>query len=248
MLPQTNLQLYGALIARGLDEPTLTQVRAVYDLARQLFAGCYRPTHKAFDAHLIGAAGALAMWGQPLPVVLAGLLHSAYLYGEFGDGARGITPSRRQVVRNIVGADAEALIADYTNQRWPQEIGQFYEEVEAGKLSAQLLAITLADLCDECLDGGPRYAPVKPLGFGLPGDAAVRTPFFALVERVAGAGARQLFADVLSSCDEVQPPATLINSDRSFHAVATGVDGLRLSIVRRKLHRLSCRLLRKRAA
>ena len=72
MVPQTNLQLYRVLLDRGFEEPSLGQVRAAYELARRLFAGCYRPSHKPFVCHLVGTAGALAIWGQPADVVTAG--------------------------------------------------------------------------------------------------------------------------------------------------------------------------------
>lgn len=248
MLPQTNLQLYRTLQSQGYAASAVTQVGAAYDLSRQLFAGCYRPSHKTFDAHLNGAAGALALWRQPLPVVIAGLLHSAYLYGNFGDGQRGATAPRRRVVRQIVGVEAEQLIVEYTSQRWPAALEPLRREFESGELSKDLVAIKLADLCDESVDGGHRYAPTKPLAFGLSDGRTSRPAFLEFVERVAGPAARDLFAIVLTASDDVAPPAELVNADRSFHAVAPGVEGLRRSRVRQRLGRIANRLSSKRVA
>ena len=86
MHAQTNLQLYPQLIEAGWSEHDLARARAAHDLSCELFAGCYRPSNKAFIAHLVGTASALAAWGEPPDTVLAGLLHSSYLYGDFGDG------------------------------------------------------------------------------------------------------------------------------------------------------------------
>jgi len=247
MLPQTNLQLYRTLTNCGYDETSLAHVRAAYDLARQLFAGRYRPSHKTFDAHLIGAAGALALWRQPEPVVIAGLLHSAYLYGNFGDGARGITPQRQQAIRQVVGDDAEGIIAAYTTRRWPESLSELKRQFEAKEVSKGLVAVKLADVCDESVDGGWRFAPAKPLGFGLE-ESHARPAFLNFVGQVVGDAASELFAAVLTASDQINPAAPLVNADRSFHAVNPGVDGLRRSRTRARIERLTKRLVGKRAA
>lgn len=248
MLPQTNLQLYRVLTTRGEDESAVSRVRCAYDLSRQLFAGCYRPSHKTFDAHLIGTAGALALWNQPLHAVIAGLLHSVYLYGSFGDGARDITPARRQSVCKIVGDEAESLIVDYTLQRWPSSLDALQRQHATGAVSTLLVAIKLADLCDESVDGGHRYAPAKPLEFGLNDGLEARSAFLSLVGQVAGATARDLFATVLDDSEQIIPLAGLINADCSYHAIKPGLDELRRSRVRQRLDRFTHRLVGKRVA
>ena len=247
MLPQTNLQLYHALTNCGYGETTLAHVRAAYDLSRQLFAGCYRPSHKSFDAHLVGSAGALALWRQPEPVIVAGLLHSAYLYGNFGDGARGATPERRKAVQRLVGEDAEEIIAAYTAKRWPESIRELKRQYDAKEVSQSLVAVKLADLCDESVDGGWRFAPAKPLGFKLD-EIDSRPAFLKFVDQVVGAAASEFFAAVLTASDQINPTAPLVNADRSFHAVNPGVEGLRRSRIRAKMERLTKRLAGKRAA
>ena len=247
MLPQTNLQLYRTLTNCGYGDATLAHARAAYDLSRQLFAGCYRPSHKTFDAHLVGSAGALALWRQPEPVVIAGLLHSAYLYGNFGDGARGATPERRKTVQCLVGEDAEEIIAAYTAKRWPESLSELKRQFDAKEVSQGLVAVKLADLCDESVDGGWRFAPAKPLGFRLD-ESDSRPAFLKFAEQVVGADASEFFAAVLTASDQISPTAPLVNADRSFHAVNPGLDGLRRSRIRAKIERLTKRLAGKRAA
>lgn len=51
-------------------------------------------------------------------VIAAGLLHAAYIYGEYGTDERGITEVKREQVRRAVGAETEELIARYTALKW----------------------------------------------------------------------------------------------------------------------------------
>ena len=102
ILPQTNLQLYRELIRRQTPESDLARVRAAYDASRSLVGNCFRPNHKPFLCHLVGTAGALATWGKPIDVVIAGLLHGVYKFGQFNDGERGPSPRRRDWLRQRV--------------------------------------------------------------------------------------------------------------------------------------------------
>ena len=134
-------------------------MRSAYDLARRIVAAYFRPSHKPFICHLVGTAGALADWGQSADVVCAGLLHSAYLFGDFGDGLRGADPARRQIVRQCVGPPAEAIVDAYTRCAWPATLDQLDAAIRAGIIDGTLAVIKLADLCDDCSDAGPTFAP-----------------------------------------------------------------------------------------
>ncbi len=96
---QTNIQLYGQLLQCNWSDADLRQVQAAYALAMTIFAGHYRPNHKSFLAHLVGTASILAAHDADATIVAAGLLHSAYSHGEFGDGSRGMTAAKRRTVR-----------------------------------------------------------------------------------------------------------------------------------------------------
>ncbi len=246
MLPQTNLQLYRLLIDLNATEANLALAREAYDLARQLFSTCYRPSHKPFVAHLIGVSGALALWGEPVESVVAGMLHSAYLYGDYGDGAQGATETRRRMTRGRVGEKAEQLVYDYTMAKWPRLPEKWLAEVASGHLDRTVVAIKLADLCDECCDAGPHYAKGKPLEFGLPGDRDARQQVLDLVGTLVGASAKAHFQRILSAGDGFLPPDVLCSTDRSFHVVDPIAEPSGSSMVRR-IYQLAGRVRFKKA-
>ena len=248
MLPQTNLQLYRLMILENADDESLARTRAAYDIARQLFSSAFRPSHKPFVCHLVGTAGALAGWGQPVPVVIAGLLHSAYLYGQFGDGAKGITPERRNWLRQIIGVDAEELICVYTRARWQHwTAAGLAEAIEQDPSLRQVTMIKLADLLDEFSDSGTLYSPTKQLEFGLHGGSAQQQEFLPLVSRCAGPRAAAQFREVFAARNAIQPPDCLRNNDRSFHIATAGVPRLARSPVGRMLARFQQRVFQSRA-
>lgn len=246
-LPQTNLQLYRLLMERPVADADLALARRGYDLARQLFSQCYRPSHKPFMAHLVGTAGALARWGEPIETVVAGMLHSAYLFGDFGDGRRGATEWRRKVIRRRIGAAVEQLIYGYTTHSWKAPLEQTAAAVMAGKIDRTAVVIKLADLCDECCDAGPHFAVGKPLEFGLPADQRSRQLVLELVEQLAGAAAREHFTSEFALLDGCRPPASLQSADRSFHAVGGLPERSDASLIRR-LHRFAQYVRGKRVA
>src|SRR5262245_61090036 len=58
--------------------------------------------------HLVGTAALLAEWSAPAHVVRAGLFHSVYGTGAFGDAA--VAPTARAELVAQIGARAEALV------------------------------------------------------------------------------------------------------------------------------------------
>lgn len=237
MHAQTILQLYRQLIDSGWGESALLQVRGAYELAQQLFVGCYRPSEKPFCSHLVGTASTLARWGERAEMVTAGLLHSAYLYGEFGDLSRGFSSAKQQFVLRYVGQPAEALIDEYTKAT---ELGvRLCGPHSAGSPSRDMIVLKLADLRDECADGGPLYAPHKPLVAGLPHDARGRQQVLALAEQWIGPVARIDFDRVLQEIDGARIPHVLLSKKRAYHTAQPGVPELRVSKLRRRWTRLA---------
>ena len=88
---QTNLQLYRQLAERGYPTSEIASVARAYELGLRLFPGTYRGSGKPFLAHLVGTASILSTLQARMPVIAAGLLHSVYTHGEFGNGWRGIS-------------------------------------------------------------------------------------------------------------------------------------------------------------
>lgn len=231
-LPQTNLQLYQEMIQHGASASELESVRNAYNISRLLFGDCFRPSHKPFVCHLVGTAGALAMWQQPVPMVVAGMLHSVYLFGRFGDGDRGPTPRRRQWLIQQVGNEAEDLVWRYSSQRWNRPIQEMLELCVDDEGFGEILTLKFADTLDELSDGGPSYSVEKPIVFGLLNERTRNDTLISAVASVVSKQAADQYQSVLSKNDTLAIPSELKTSDRSFHAVETGIDQLR----RGKLH------------
>src|SRR5262249_6068970 len=115
---QTNLQLYGQLLALGHASADVAAGAEAYELAMRLLAGCFRGSGKPFLAHAVGTASVLGSVRARVPVVSAGLLHAAYTLGEFGNGWRGASPAKRAEVRRAVGSEVEELVTRYTELEW----------------------------------------------------------------------------------------------------------------------------------
>ena len=156
---QTNIQLYKQLGDLGYTHADIVLVHRGYGLAMQLFTGLFRGSGRPFLAHLIGTASVLAVARAPIEVVTAGLLHSAYSHGEFGNYWRGPAVAKRRRMREAVGEEVEALVFGYTRLPWTVEtIGAL-----AGRAAAwtpeerQVLLVRLANEVDDHQDLGLLY-------------------------------------------------------------------------------------------
>jgi hypothetical protein len=151
---QTNIQLFNQLQAAGYAHADLVRVRDAYGLAMVLFTGCFRRSGNTFIAHLVGTASILAELRCSSTTVAAGLLHSAYSHGEFGDGSRGISESKRNQLRHVVGTDAEILVAQYTTSPWNQQVilALSGSLPLPASVAHQLLLIRLANELEDHLD------------------------------------------------------------------------------------------------
>ena len=218
-IAQTNIQLYNQLMATGhWSDADLTTLRKGYDLSRQLFASAYRPSHKPFISHLVGTASVLASWSERPVVVAAGLLHSVYLYGNFGDREKGATNRRRQYVVEQVGEDIESLVFAYTEEKVDDPLASENRD---------FLALTLADLYDELLDLGSAYAPVK-----IPrelrkkeGDAGAAV--IQVASRVIGPEAGLAFEDAIRAVGQATIPNCLTTLDNASMRVKEGIPELK---------------------
>ena len=85
---QTNIQLVNQLQRDGYHSSEIELVVRSYELAMRVFTGLFRSCEKTFIAHLVGTASILSKHRAPLNVVVAGLLHSAYTVGDFGESVR----------------------------------------------------------------------------------------------------------------------------------------------------------------
>lgn len=115
---QTNIQLYNQLLQRGFSKEDLNTIREAYELVVKIFTSQYRANGKTFISHLVGTASVIAHSGGGIQEIVAGLMHSAYSLGEFGDGTRGVSSIKRQVVRSIIGEEVEKIVFDFPSLQW----------------------------------------------------------------------------------------------------------------------------------
>ncbi|MBK1829656.1 hypothetical protein JIN77_02875 [Verrucomicrobiaceae bacterium R5-34] len=223
---QTNLQLYNQLREARWSDADLTTVRAAYDVSQKLFANAYRPNQKPFVCHLIGTASVLAHWGERPDMVVAGMLHSAYLYGSFGDKL-GMTPEKRQYLRAIVGADIETLVHNYSSMKGVNPLTSDDRDY---------LVLILADLYDEMLDQGAAYAPAKPLP-ELCDDETV-TKIIDAATRTISAEVGQQFEKAIRDLEQASPPDFLTTDATSFSRIKTGIPGFSKKRKRSRWRRL----------
>lgn len=118
MFAQSIQQLYRQMAQAGYGEQDVMTVLRAYELAAHLFTGKYMSNGEPFLNHPVGVAGVLAAIKRPGHVIAAGLLHSVYAQGDFGDGRRGIWPSRRRLICEAVGEAVERQIVAYQQLKW----------------------------------------------------------------------------------------------------------------------------------
>jgi (p)ppGpp synthase/HD superfamily hydrolase len=153
---QTNIQLYGQLLAAGYRMQDIMGIRDAYVLAAALFAGQLRPEGRPFVCHVVGVASILAMIEAKPATIVAGLLHSAYSHGDFGYGKGQITRDARKRVRAVVGPEIERLVAGYADRRWnAASVADWI--ANAGRLAGderEFVVIRLVDTVEDALDLG----------------------------------------------------------------------------------------------
>jgi (p)ppGpp synthase/HD superfamily hydrolase len=216
---QTNLQLYHQLSVLGYDAEDIARSARAYEIGIRLFTGVFRGSGKPFLAHLVGTASILAEQRARGPVVAAGLLHAAYASGEFGNGWRGMSRSKRAEVRRAVGGETEDLVAGYTELLWyPSSIADIRGRIGAlTPRERDVLLIRLANELEDHLDLGILYQ----------GNADhrvhyMRTHLAACVEMAQGIGYPELANRLAQTFDEVakaEIPAALQRAEAESFSV-----------------------------
>jgi (p)ppGpp synthase/HD superfamily hydrolase len=159
MNAQTNIQLFGQLQRQGYSTEKLFLIQNTYGLAVQLFTGLYRPSGKTFIDHVIGTASILSDLHVCTNLIAAALVHAAYEHGDFGEGKKGISASKRDSVRKALGKEVEEYVARYTALRWNgRTIPAIYDGFdELGSMDRDVLLIRLANELDDLSDLGILY-------------------------------------------------------------------------------------------
>jgi hypothetical protein len=248
-LAQTNMQLCRQLVANGWSDDDLRALRATYELAMLVFSAQFRSNGKTQLAHHVGVASALAAHDVGNEVVLAGLVHSTYFFGDFGDGRPGPFRENRRRLTAVVGAEVEELVHDYCQLEWTAAGIRALIAAPSPQPSRirDLVAMRLANEIDEYTDAASRFtADEHPegldgdAGLALVGELAGRfglEPMGEHVRRAAAVGAALPVPDVLVSTERHSvfvPPAAYrrrlhiaLQDSRVGHAIAARVPGAR---------------------
>jgi (p)ppGpp synthase/HD superfamily hydrolase len=155
---QTNVQLLNQLRSDGYPEKDRERVREAYELAICLFTGLFLPSGKTFIDHLVGTASILASLHAPTEVVVAGLIHAAYLHGDFGAAEKGIGAKRARV-RRVVGNEVQEYVTRYDRLLLtPREISRLQDTLDQlNPIDRHVVLMRLANDLEHRLDFGGLY-------------------------------------------------------------------------------------------
>jgi len=157
-LAHTHIQLLNQLIKVGYNSSNLNFVFDAYQYCIELCDG-FQACGKPFIIHLIRTASILVELNQDILIIVSGLLHSAYEFGDFGDGSRGIASWKQESVKQRMGTEVENYIQKYDALRWHDEnILLIYGNLnQLNQIEKTVLLIRLANELEQCLDLEPLY-------------------------------------------------------------------------------------------
>jgi (p)ppGpp synthase/HD superfamily hydrolase len=157
---QTNVQLFNQLRCEGYSEEECELVRRTYEFAMLLFSGLFLPSGKGFIDHLVGTASILASLHTRIEIVAAGLIHAAYLHGDFGGARKGVSDAKRRKVRDAVDENVENYVHGYDRLLWgTREAIQTVDDhlADLGPIDCEVLLMRLANELEHELDLGNLY-------------------------------------------------------------------------------------------
>jgi (p)ppGpp synthase/HD superfamily hydrolase len=232
---QTNLQLYGQLLAAERPAQTVMLMARCYEAAMGLFADRFRANGKPFLAHGVGTASILLAHGAPVAVAGAGLLHAAY---EQGHMPLRHVARRRTLLRAQVGEEVEGWVQRYAQLAWGEAAMQAML-ARADILSdaeRELVRMRLANALEDHLDFGLLFCAKHKYREGQSPQAMA-----ALARRLGWPALAAEFEALDQQAPLTVPPALVSPRQASFSAgdVATG----RLARAWRSLKRRTAAML-----
>jgi (p)ppGpp synthase/HD superfamily hydrolase len=147
---QTIVQLFAQLERQHYEREDMLRVHRAYALAVSLCTCHYRSSGRAVIDHSLGVASILAALGTDPALVTAGVIHDAYLHGDFGTWRKKIGSDKRARVRDAAGSAAEEIVHQYSwTDRNPQTIPAMRDRIGMlNGMQRDLLLLRLADLLD----------------------------------------------------------------------------------------------------
>lgn len=158
---QTNVQLFNQLRAEGYSKKDRALILQAYEFAMRTFTGLYLPSGKPFIDHLVGTASILASLRMPIEIVAAGMIHAAYLHGDFGTLQSGSSQNTRKKVQDAIGKEAEEYVERYDKLLFgAQTITTLHDNLDSlDRVDRYVLVMRLANELEHHLDLGALYFP-----------------------------------------------------------------------------------------
>lgn len=160
MYATTNIQLFKQMKELGYSDNDLKLMYNSYEVAKELCSCLHRPSGNTHLSHLIGTASILAKLKVPVEISAAGLLHSLYSHGEFGDGEHKIKRFKRQYIKKRLGHKIEEYVAGYAALKWfgDDVISDINKNMDNfSSFEKEVILIRIADALDEFNDYGNLY-------------------------------------------------------------------------------------------
>jgi (p)ppGpp synthase/HD superfamily hydrolase len=155
-LAQTYPQLVNQLLSRGETEANLRVLMSAFDIALAFSDGIYRAQGVPLINHLVRTASILVEENQPMPVVMAGLLHAGCVLHKFDHSCRSqLVAQRLSVMRQLLGAEVPRLVAHYPDLPWYNSaaLKAHIENIQClDEATRQLVIIQLANELEDNLD------------------------------------------------------------------------------------------------
>lgn len=162
MYAAMNLQLYNQLSELGYNNNDLEIIINSYEVAKELCSCQQRPSGATQLNHLIGTSSILASLKVPIEICAAGLLHSIYVHGDFGDGKKEKNDFKRKYLKENLGDRIEEYIAAYADLNWfgKDAISNINKRIRNySEFEKNVVLIRIADALDEFIDFGNLYVP-----------------------------------------------------------------------------------------
>ncbi len=154
-------QLVRQAMAARLDDQELRELRDVFETAQLYFDGLYRVGGQPFICHTVRTASIVFAERQPLPLVKAALVHTAYDAYRYDHSTRPWPGTHlRRRLRRDVGTDVEELVWAFHEVAW-ERIGapelRLRELPHASDLVRSALALRVANDLENHMDLGLAY-------------------------------------------------------------------------------------------
>jgi hypothetical protein len=155
VIARTVAHLLQQLRGQGRDLAEQELVRRAYYFGTPLHSARFEVDGTPFHVHGLGVASIASQVGAPVAVLGAGVLHNAFVTGDWADGRGvGVHPSRLERLRAGVGAEVATILTDLHRARADRHLDRAMADPASLSAGARWsVLLDLADFCDKWDDG-----------------------------------------------------------------------------------------------